>query len=195
FLSLDILPERVQVRLDELVNYEEEGSAVSRFWNWEMCKRVGLANPLTGEGFDFYGPQVYPKYYPEFIEKYGYGTVWSCHNMWLTVWAEHGILAFLLWISLLLSCFLSLRKVHRFSRRVDGLQWMGYYASMMEVSFIVFMIVGTFLDVAYFDVYYQFIAVVILLKEHMYQVVRSWHTSPRARVRQPTRRVSLATAR
>ena len=195
FLSLDILPERVQHRFNDLVNYEEEGSAVSRFWNWEMCKRVGLANPLTGEGFDFYGPQVYPKYFPEFLEKYGYGKVWACHSMWLTVWAEHGILAFLLWISLLLSCFFSLRKVHRFSRRVDGLQWMGYYASMMEVSFIVFMIVGTFLDVAYFDVYYQFIAVVILLKEHMYQVVRSWHTTPRERFRHSHPRESLATAR
>lgn len=176
--SSDILPERVQTRLDQLINYEEEGSAVSRFWNWEGCKRVGLANPLTGEGFDYYSPLIYVKYYPEFIEKYGQGKVWSCHSMWLTVLAEHGIVAFLLWIFLLLSCFLSLRKIHRFSKKVDGYQWMGAYASMIEVCLVVFMIVGTFLDVAYFDVYYQIIAVVILLKESMYRVVRTWHTAP-----------------
>ena len=196
FLSLDILPERVQSRLNELVNYEEEASAVSRFWNWEMCKRVGLANPLIGEGFDFYGPHVYPKYFPEFIEKYGYGKSWSCHSMWMTVLAEHGILTFLLWIILLLSCFLSLRKVQRFSRRVDGLQWMGYYASMIEISLIVYMIVGTFLDVAYFDVYYHFIVAVILLKEHMYQVVRSWHATPKEEsLRRPHARASFAGVR
>ena len=179
FMSLDILPERIQDRFDDLVNYEEEGSAVSRFWNWEMCKRVGLANPLVGEGFDFYGRHIYPKYFPEFIEKYGHDKEWTCHNMWLTVLAEHGIPAFLLWVFLLVSCFLSLRKVHRFSRRVEGLQWMSYYASMIEVSFIVYMIIGTFLDVAYFDVFYQFIVVIILLKEHMYHVVRSWHATSR----------------
>lgn len=196
FLTVDFLPERVQHRFDDLVNYEEEGSAVSRFYSWEACKRIGLANPLTGEGFDYYRPGVYANYYPEFIEKYGYDKSWSCHSMWMTVLAEHGILAFLLWIILLLSCFLSLRKVQRFSKRVDGLQWMGYYASMIEVSLIVYMIIGTFLDVAYFDIYYQFIVVVILLKEHMYQVVRSWHATPQEEsLRRPHARASYVSVR
>ncbi len=195
-LTLDFLPERVESRFDQLVNYEEEGSAVSRFWNWEMCKRVGLANPLTGEGFDFYGRHIYPKYYPEFIEKYGPDKVWSCHNMWLTVFAEHGIVAFLLWIFLLLSSLLSLRKVQRFSRRVEGLQWLGVYAAMIEVSFIVYMVVGTFLDIAYFDLYYQFIVVAILLKEYMYHVVRSWRTTPKEKLhRKPHGRASFAGVR
>ncbi|GJL54364.1 MAG: membrane protein [Nitrospirales bacterium] len=191
--TLDLVPERVQTRFDELVNYEEEGSAVSRFWNWEACKRVGFANPLTGEGFDYYGKHIYVKYFPEFIAEYGHDKVWSCHSMWLTVLAEHGILAFLLWIALLVSCFLSLRKIQRFSSRVDDLQWMGYYASMVEISFVVYMIVGTFLDVAYFDVFYQFIVVVILLKEYMYSVVRSWHRSAEdERFRRSHVRASLA---
>lgn len=195
-LTFDFLPERIQSRFDSLVNYEEDGSAVSRFWNWEMCKRVGLANPLTGEGFDFYGPHIYPKYFPEFIAAYGSGKVWSCHSMWLTVFAEHGILTFLVWILLLLSSFLSLRKIQRFSRRVDGLQWMAVYGSMIEVSLIVYMVVGTFLDVAYFDLFYQFIAVAILLKEQMYQVVRSWHATPKDdRLRRPHARASFASVR
>jgi len=194
--TLDLVPERVQSRFDDLVNYEEEGSAVSRFWNWEACKRVGFANPLTGEGFDYYGRHIYEKYFPEFIVQYGYDKVWSCHSMWLTVLAEHGILAFLLWIALLISCFLSLRKIHRFSKRIESLQWMGYYASMVEISFVVYMIVGTFLDVAYFDVFYQFIVVVILLKEHMYQMVKSWHSSPgEERFRRSHVRASLAGSR
>ena len=192
----DLLPERVQTRLDQLVNYEEEGSAVSRFWNWEGCKRVGLANPLTGEGFDYYSPLIYVKYYPEFIEKYGHGKVWSCHSMWLTVFAEHGFPAFLLWIFLLLSCFLSLRKIHRFSKKVDGHEWMSAYASMIEVNLVVFMIVGTFLDVAYFDVYYQVIAAVILLKEYMYRVMMSWHSAPaEGSIRQSHVKASLVGAR
>ena len=194
--SLDILPERVQERYDQLINYDKEGSAISRFWNWEGCKRVGLANPLTGEGFDYYSPLTYVKYYPEFIEEYGYGKVWSCHSMWLTVLAEHGVLAFLLWTFLLLSCFLSLRRIHSFSRRVEGLEWMGYYASMIEVCFVVYMIVGTFIDVAYFDVYYQVVVVVILLKEYMYRVVRSWHSAPaEGSIRQSHAKASLVGAR
>ncbi|GJL64893.1 MAG: hypothetical protein NPIRA04_35470 [Nitrospirales bacterium] len=67
---------------------------------------------------------------------------------------------------------------------------------MVEISFVVYMIVGTFLDVAYFDVFYQFIVVVILLKEHMYQMVKSWHLSPgEERLRRSHVRASLAGSR
>ena len=165
----DVLPERVHDRLDDLVNANEEASAVSRYWNWELCRRVGVENPLKGEGFDFYSPEMYPKYYPEFIEKYGSGKVWSCHSMWLTVLAEHGVIAFALWIVLLISCFLSLRRVEVMSRKYLELAWMGYYAWMLQVSFVAYMVVGTFLDTAYFDVFYQLVAVVILLAEHSYR--------------------------
>ncbi len=174
-LTIDVLPERVQQRFDALVNYEEDASAVSRFWNWELCWRVGLANPLTGEGFNYYRLEIYPQYFPEFIEKYGNRKAWSCHSMWFTIWGEHGIVAFLVWIGLLVSSFVSLNTIARFSRRNKDLEWMMYYAWMLQISFVVYMIVGTFLDTAYFDVFYQLVAVVVLLKEHMHRVVRSWH--------------------
>ena len=178
-LTMDILPDRVQTRIGDLINYDQEVSAESRFWNWELCYRVGLANPLTGEGFNYYQRSMYQKYYPEFQDKWGYQVVWACHSMWFTIWGEHGIVAFTLWVVLLLSCFLSLRKIQRFSRRSKDLQWLEHYAWMIQISFVVYCIVGTFLDTAYFDVFYQLIGVVILLKEYMYSVVRSWHTAER----------------
>ncbi len=178
-LTLDVLPERIQSRFDQLINYEEEASAESRFWNWELCWRVGLANPLTGEGFNYYQKSMYQKFFPEFQDRWGYEVVWACHSMWFTIWGEHGIPAFLLWIILLTSCFLSLRKVQRFSRMNKDLVWLEHYAWMIQISLVVYCIVGTFLDIAYFDVFYYLVGVVILLKEHMYQVVRSWHLKER----------------
>lgn len=180
-LTLDIMPDRIQKRFGDLVNYEEEASAESRFWNWELCWRVGKANPLTGEGFNYYRRSIYPQYFPEFIEKYGRYKAWSCHSMWLTIFGEHGIPAFILWVILLISSFLSLRKVQRFSRRNPDLQWLENYAWMIQLSFIVYAIVGTFLDTAYFDVYYQLIGVTILLKQYMYGVIRSWHQTGEVR--------------
>ncbi len=174
-LTLDVLPERIQSRFDQLVNYEEEASAESRFWNWELCWRVGLASPLTGEGFNYYQKSMYQRFYPEFQERWGTEVVWACHSMWFTIWGEHGIPTFMLWVILLCSCFLSLRKVQRFARLNKDLQWLEHYAWMIQISLVVYCIVGTFLDIAYFDVFYQLVGVVILLKEYMYRVVRSWH--------------------
>ena len=38
-----VMPQRLLNRYDQLVNYEQDDSAESRFWNWEFCKRVGMA--------------------------------------------------------------------------------------------------------------------------------------------------------
>ena len=178
-LDSELLPDRVVTRFDQLVNYEEEASAQSRFWNWELCRRVGFANPLVGEGFNFYNKDMYYKYYPQFIEEWG-DQVWSCHSMWLTVLAEHGIIAFLLWIILICSCLLSVRRFHRLSRTFPELSWADNIGKMIQASFVVYMISGTFLDIAYFDLFYQLIAVVIIVKDQVRQQLgKLTFTSPK----------------
>jgi hypothetical protein len=39
------------------------------------------------------------------------------------------------------------------------------WADTLRISFVGFAVAGTFLDFAYFDVYYQLVAAVIILKE------------------------------
>jgi len=153
-------PERVQGRYDEFVGWENEESAESRFWNWEFCKRVGLARPFGG-GFNFYALELYPIYFPEFIEKYGTAKVWSCHSMWYTILGEHGVIGFILWILLFLSCFLSLRKLRRWGN-VNA--WIIPYVNMVQFALIAYMIAGTFLDTAYFDLFYQLVGIIIIMK-------------------------------
>ena len=153
-------PERVQGRYDEFVGWENEESAESRFWNWEFCKRVGLARPFGG-GFNFYALELYPIYFPEFIEKYGTAKVWSCHSMWYTILGEHGVIGFILWILLFLSCFISLRKLRRWGN-VNA--WIIPYVNMVQFALIAYMIAGTFLDTAYFDLFYQLVGIIIIMK-------------------------------
>ena len=97
-------------RYDTLVNYEDDRSAQSRFWNWTFCWKVASAHPLEGGGFDYYSKDAYRVYYPEFLEAFP-GQLWSCHSTWLTILSEHGIPGFLVWILLIGSCFVSLWKL------------------------------------------------------------------------------------
>jgi putative inorganic carbon (HCO3(-)) transporter len=158
------LPARMTTRYDTLVNYEQDASAESRFWNWEFCKRVGLENPLTGGGFDFNSTELYAVYYPEFIERWGAGKVWSCHSVWFTIFGEHGVPGLLLWIGLMASCFLSLRHIRTYGERYPELSWASSCAKMLQGALIAFMIVGTFLDAAYFDMLYYLIATIVIIK-------------------------------
>lgn len=167
-VSPSVIPQRLLSRYDDLVNYEDESSAQSRLWNWTFCGRVGLGNPLTGLGFDYYSPALYPIYYPEFVEHYGAGKVWSCHDVWLTVFSEHGIPGFVLWIALLLSCVSSLRRISGYSKAQPEMAWASDHADLLLKMLVPYVVAGTFFDAAYFDLLYYVIAMTIILKELAY---------------------------
>jgi putative inorganic carbon (hco3(-)) transporter len=157
------IPERVVSRYGDLINYEEETSAQSRLWNWEGCKRVGLANPLVGAGFDFYSIEVYEKYFPEFLDQWP-GKVWSCHGIWHTIFSEHGFIGLVVWIGLIFACFGSLRRLSISQNNQSGMSWAKNYVDMLGAALVVFLVVGTFLDAAYFELFYYLVAMVIILK-------------------------------
>jgi probable O-glycosylation ligase (exosortase A-associated) len=159
-----LAPTRLTQRYDTLANYEKDASAESRFWNWEFCRRVGTARPLTGGGFDFYSIRLYATYYPEFLERWP-GKFWSCHSMWLTVLGEHGIVGFLLWLALMFSALVSLRRIRAYASSDAQFAWMSECADALQGGLVAFMVVGTFLDTAYFDMYYFLIGIVVIMKE------------------------------
>jgi probable O-glycosylation ligase (exosortase A-associated) len=158
-----IAPNTLVQRYDDLVNYDEEASAQSRIWNWEFCKRVGFAHPFTGGGFDFYSLEAYNKYYPEFQQRWP-GKVWSCHSMWLTVLGEQGMIGAVIWLLLIACCMMSLTQF-----RLDALsaregKSLIDFVDMVRSSFVTYFVVGTFLDAAYFDLFYYLVAFVVVQK-------------------------------
>jgi probable O-glycosylation ligase (exosortase A-associated) len=179
YISLH-LPDRVENRYADLVGYEHESSAQSRLWNWRMATRVALSNPVLGVGFNYYSMEVYERYFPEFMERWP-GKVWSCHSIWFTVLSEHGFPAFFLWVTLMVSCLFSLKKLRARGIWSQNAMHATYYSDMLSASLITYMGVGTFLDAAYFDVSYQLIAAVIILKE-LAQRERSLHNPDTRRV-------------
>jgi probable O-glycosylation ligase (exosortase A-associated) len=163
-IVIEVVPERMVARYDILVNYEKDDSAMSRFWNWEFCKRVGMAHPMTGAGFNYYNSELYAIYFPEFIEQWGPQKYWTCHSAWLTVLGEHGIFGFLLWVGLIVSTFLSLRRLSLVGREHQDTIWVTQLSEMIKIALVAFMVVGTFVDAAYFDLLYYLIGIVMVLK-------------------------------
>jgi putative inorganic carbon (HCO3(-)) transporter len=163
------LPNRVNDRYSELKNYEEEASAQSRFWNWEFCTRVGLANPMLGAGFDYYSLEAYERFFPEFMQHWP-GKVWSCHNTWLTIFGEHGLVGFGLWISLLTCSLFSLATIRSRTRHSQESFFWQQLTDLLLGSLVVYMVSGTFLDMAYFDLYYQLVAIILVAKDFVYKL-------------------------
>jgi probable O-glycosylation ligase (exosortase A-associated) len=157
-----ITPDRLAYRYDQLVNYEQDDSAESRFWSWEFCRRVGTSRP-TGGGFWFQSKENYEKYYPEFLQRWP-GKSWTCHSVWFTMLGDHGAPGLALYILLIVSSLLSLRRLRLVGQAQPENSWLVPFAHSLQASFVVFMVIGTFLDAAYFDLLYYLVAMVVIAK-------------------------------
>jgi hypothetical protein len=123
---------------------------------------VGLARPLAGAGFDLYGLESYAIFYPEFLERWP-GKVWSCHSSWLTIFAEHGISGSVIWLALIICSLMSLRQIRAYGM-TSGKLYLVEFIDMVQSSLLAYFVVGTFIDAAYFDIFYYFIALIIIQK-------------------------------
>jgi probable O-glycosylation ligase (exosortase A-associated) len=163
-----LVPERLMQRYEDLENYDTESSAQMRFGSWAYCWRVAVDHPLTGGGFNHYSTPTYEKYAPEFLDKYGGPTRWritNCHSAWFTIIGEHGFPGFMLWLGLGGSVFLSLWRIRAQTVVRPEMLWMYDLAGGLQISIVAFVVVGSFIDAAYFDMLYYLVAIVVIMKE------------------------------
>jgi len=155
-----IAPDRLVQRYDSLVNYETDRSAVSRFWNWEFCRRVGMGRPLVGGGFDFYRRETYDRFFPEFQVEFP-DRQWACHNSFLQIFGEHGFPGAIAWLALVISAFVLLRQL-----RVPAVQRSDpaimELVKMVRNAVAVYFVVGFFIDAAYFDLFYYLVGFAVI---------------------------------
>ena len=77
---------------------------------------------------------------------------------------EHGFIGLFLFVALMVSCFRSINQVWRWARANDRVAWAEPYCMMLHQGIVAFAASGAFLGLAYFDLYYCFVAASVLLK-------------------------------
>lgn len=158
-----VTSERLHQRVGTLQNVQAENSAQQRLDSWTYCFRVGIANPIFGGGFDFHSRSTIEKYNPEMLERWE-GKVWSCHSSWFTLWSEHGIPAFLIWTVLIMSALASIRSLRHQLHRIPPSSKLHLWPSLLQVSIVGYLVSSSFVDFSYFDLFYQLIAAIVILK-------------------------------
>jgi probable O-glycosylation ligase (exosortase A-associated) len=152
-------PENWQDRMD----FMREGaviddSAMSRLNAWTYCWRLAMDYPLTGAGFEAFTPTLFYKYAPNPKDVHG------PHSVYFGVLAEHGFPGLFLYLSVLISSFLTLRRIRKEALYWEDEQAAGY-AMMLQMGFVGFMVSGAFLGRAYFDYYFTLVACTVVLSQ------------------------------
>jgi putative inorganic carbon (hco3(-)) transporter len=154
-LALVFMPEEWHNRIDTINNYEEDGSAMGRINAWRMAINLAADHPLTGGGLQIYNRFIFSQYAPNPND------VHAAHSIYFQVLGEHGYIGLALFLGMYLVSWRSGSWIVKHTRHLPELQWASRLARMLQVSLIGFMVGGAFLSLAYFDVPYYLMVIMM----------------------------------
>lgn len=158
-LTVQLLPEKVYQRAETIESHEDR-SANQRLQSWAVAWNLASDHPLTGGGFNFeYAPKD-DAWLSYGSEKYAWALSHSsaAHSIYFQVLGQHGFVAFAMYIALLIGTLLSLQRLRSRARKLPGMEWVGNYATGLQIGMVGYMVSGAFLSSAYFDLAYLFYA-------------------------------------
>jgi putative inorganic carbon (HCO3(-)) transporter len=162
-LLLPFIPQRFWDRQNSILTYDQDRSAMSRLDNWKFCWDLAVDRPLTGGGFGYNTRDTFQKYAPEFLYTYG-GRTWDTHSIYLAMLATHGFPGLLVFLAMITSCFFSCAQMRLAVRHRADLGWVTSYCHLLDVSLLALLINGAFVNMEYFDLGWDLVAVVASMR-------------------------------
>jgi len=155
-LALAFMPETWWHRMETMETYEEDRSAMGRINAWSMA--FNLANDrFLGAGFYTFTQELFDKYSPNPADG-----ARAAHSIYFQMLGEHGWIGLCLFITFWLLGWIGAGTLQREARKQGSTAWAFDLGSMVKVSMVAYLVGGAFLSLAYFDVPYLLVVLVVL---------------------------------
>ncbi len=165
FLVVTFAPGKWMGRMSDLFGGNLDESAQERITSWQFAWTFTKHYPITGGSFETFTPALFSMYSPRDPRTWLAGhTSSGPHSIYFQVMAEQGFVGLAIFLTLLLSCLFSARRLRKRVKPFPELSWVTTYSYIVDTSVIGYMVSGAFLGRAYFDLYLQLVAILILLK-------------------------------
>jgi len=164
-LALTVMSDQFSERMATIKTYDEDTSAVGRIYAWQTAFNIANERPF-GAGFAMYEQVI--------SDRYGAGLGFSgmidqkilearaAHSIYFQVLGEHGWVGLVLFLGVFV---LTWRMGSSLRKRTKGqaeLQWVYQLAGMCQVSLAGFAVGGAFLSLAYFDLPYNILIILVV---------------------------------
>jgi putative inorganic carbon (hco3(-)) transporter len=133
---------------------KSEGSLDIRFESWKLAKVVANDNPIFGGGFRIVQNPIVFEHYPG-VSKNGYAA--AVHSIYFEVMSDHGYVGFSLFLLTIFSGLYMNMSTRKMTKNHKSLEWTFDMATALQLSICVYVLGGSMLSLAYFDVFYIFI--------------------------------------
>ncbi len=162
---LAFMPENWTERMNTITSYEEDSSAMGRINAWWTAYNVATSN-FTGAGFDMYTREIFAIYAPN------PNAIHAAHSIYFQVLGEHGIIGLFLFLGLWWSVWKNAGWLIKHGAENAETLWCKHLGSMCQVSLVGYAVGGAFLSLAYFDLPYNALIMVVLSRKWMEQ--KAW---------------------
>ncbi len=157
-LLLNFIPEKWFDRMSTIAQYEQDASAMGRVNAWWFAYNLAKDRPVTGGGFDTFDRELFQRYAPDADDIHG------AHSIYFEVLGEHGFVGLFLFLLLAALALRTSTWIVQHTRDRADMKWASDLATFVRVSVVGFAVGGAFLGLAYFDLYYHLIAILVLLR-------------------------------
>ncbi|MFN3543469.1 MAG: putative O-glycosylation ligase, exosortase A system-associated [Thiobacillus sp.] len=150
-----IMPQSWYDRMYTIKTYQEDPSALGRINAWHTAFNVAKAR-VTGGGFEMFRAPTFREYAPEPFR------VHDVHSIYFEVLGEHGFIGLAMFLLLAVFTWLRANQVIRECKNDPERKWAADLAAMIQVSLVGYGAGGAFLGMAYFDLAYHMMIMLVL---------------------------------
>lgn len=151
---IGFMPAEWAERMHTIDNYQEDRSAMGRIsawwaaWNmaWHYPLGVGF-NPARADLFALYSP------FPDYVH--------AAHSIYFQVLGNHGFLGLILFLTIWVTTWRSASWIRREAPKFPEAAWCLDLAAMCQVSLVAYAVGGAFLSLAYFDLPYNVMVMLV----------------------------------
>ncbi|QSA98575.1 putative O-glycosylation ligase, exosortase A system-associated [Methylococcus sp. EFPC2] len=155
---VSFMPDSWHERMSTINTYQKDESALGRINAWWMAFNSAKVRPFGG-GFECFLDRVFFATYAPIP-----WDVHDAHSIYFEVLGEHGFIGLGLFLSFGLAAWHMGSSIIRDAKKQDSMRWMSDMAAMIQVSLVGYAASGTFLGLAYFDLMYNLVAILVVLR-------------------------------
>lgn len=163
-------------RMRTIETYQSDGSALGRLNAWQMAFNLANDHSGLGGGFAIYEPSIFAKYAPDPND------IHAAHSIYFQVLGEHGWIGLALWLLVWWFTWRGAAWLRKQGNDKDGTMWCRHLGSMCQVSLVGYAVGGAFLSLAYFDLPYNVLALVVITKRWLLEQRRNPVETPQVAV-------------
>jgi putative inorganic carbon (HCO3(-)) transporter len=166
---LPMMPETWWARMNTIENYQVDASAQGRLLGWRIATEVAK-HYFFGAGMGYQHQFLFSQY-GEAGDR-----VIAAHSIYFQILGNHGFIGLFIFIGIWISTYRYAGWLRKNAATIPEARWAADLGSMVQVGLVAYLVGGAFLSLAYFDLPYSMLIMVVLARKWVEN--RAWESEP-----------------